>query len=753
MRSTTARRRSQALILGCIVVLAAGWALGTLPRVARAAGVVGTGTPESCTDAAFTAALAGGGLVTFNCGPSLANLIVTEKTVAIDTVIDGGAGVLLSGEVGNRMFTVNAGVSLTLRHLRMTNGRGTNGGAILNYGTLTAEDTFFLGNRAVRGGALYNAAGATASLTRGSIADSITTTTATVSGGAIYSLGTLTLTDFTLQANSAGMHGGGIYSSGTTRLVRSGLWMNRADGSGGGIYAATGRVTLINSTLTGNQAGSNGGGVATSSTASLELRSSTVARNTANAGGGLHIRGSAPDIANTILARNEAWPGIGPDCHGAIVGRGYNLIQNLAACAFAPGSDSTGNLIGADPQLSHSASQSDYWRFHRLEDTSPAREAGHPGAPGTGAWSCPVDDQRRVTRPRSARCDIGAVEMDLTPPISTVTPTPSANGAGWHKTDVTVMIEGRDEPGGSGIVELVVDASGAESFSELLRHTANWSHTFTAEGITTLTYSVSDADNTETEHTLVIRIDKTAPAMTSGPALKFVPGYRLDTAAVPVTLFGWSAVDPSPGAGSNAVQPHVRFDQPPSGLNRYWVQQMLNGGAPQTLTLPAPLAMATVRQLVPGNTYRFQVSAVDAAGNLSAAQFTHSVGLEVFNEEHPTIAYAGAWYRKGHSYAYGGAVKYARAANASATFTFDGTAVAWVSTKGPDRGRARVSIDGGAPFVVDLYASSLQGRRIVFAANDLAPGLHTIEVRVLATPNPSSTGTRVDVDVLARLTT
>jgi len=39
-----------------------------LPHAATAAGVVGTGTPESCTEAALDAALAGGGLVRFNCG-------------------------------------------------------------------------------------------------------------------------------------------------------------------------------------------------------------------------------------------------------------------------------------------------------------------------------------------------------------------------------------------------------------------------------------------------------------------------------------------------------------------------------------------------------------------------------------------------------------------------------------------------------------------------------------------------------------
>ncbi len=44
--------------------------LGSLPWMAslQAAGVVGTGTPGSCTQTALTTALTGGGTVTFNCG-------------------------------------------------------------------------------------------------------------------------------------------------------------------------------------------------------------------------------------------------------------------------------------------------------------------------------------------------------------------------------------------------------------------------------------------------------------------------------------------------------------------------------------------------------------------------------------------------------------------------------------------------------------------------------------------------------------
>jgi hypothetical protein len=60
--------------------------------------VVGGGAPGDCTEAALDAALAKGGVVTFNCGPSPITITVTQaKAIKQDTVIDGGGKVTLSG--------------------------------------------------------------------------------------------------------------------------------------------------------------------------------------------------------------------------------------------------------------------------------------------------------------------------------------------------------------------------------------------------------------------------------------------------------------------------------------------------------------------------------------------------------------------------------------------------------------------------------------------------------------------------------
>lgn len=74
--------------------------------------VVGDGTPESCTSDATLAAIEGGGVVTFDCGPDPVT-ITLERTATIfndtgpDIVIDGGGLVTLSGGGQRRILYMN----------------------------------------------------------------------------------------------------------------------------------------------------------------------------------------------------------------------------------------------------------------------------------------------------------------------------------------------------------------------------------------------------------------------------------------------------------------------------------------------------------------------------------------------------------------------------------------------------------------------------------------------------------------------
>jgi hypothetical protein len=84
-------------------------------------------------------------------------------------------------------------------------------------------------------------------------------------------------------------------------------------------------------------------------------------------------------------------------------------------------------------------------------------------------------------------------------------------------------------------------------------------------------------------------------------------------------------------------------------------------------------------------------------------------------------------------------------AGATAAFTFTGTAVDWVTTTGPGWGRAQVLIDGIDRGVVDLYAPTARWQS-VRTYGGLAPGTHTITIRVLGTRNALATSTNVGID-------
>jgi hypothetical protein len=74
--------------------------------------VVGTGTPQSCTADAFIAAVALGGVITFDCGPNPVEITLDRPAkvfndAADDVVIDGGGLVTLSGGDSTRILYMN----------------------------------------------------------------------------------------------------------------------------------------------------------------------------------------------------------------------------------------------------------------------------------------------------------------------------------------------------------------------------------------------------------------------------------------------------------------------------------------------------------------------------------------------------------------------------------------------------------------------------------------------------------------------
>ncbi|MCB8967418.1 MAG: hypothetical protein H6660_11045 [Ardenticatenaceae bacterium] len=249
------------------------------------AGVVGNGTPASCTEAALTSALTGGGTVTFNCGGAHTITVSSEKTITADTVIDGGGQITLSGGGSTRVLNIQNGAEVTLRHLTIADGNSgsTDGGGVFaeRLSTLTIEDCTFRGNVAFNGGGLAtNGWGAQDDGVVVTIRDStFTQNTATGpglaggghGGGGVYlsggSAGTVENSFF--SANQAA-NGGAIHLLHSNLLVTAVTFTNNiaqnnvGGGGGGAIYmdgtkSMSGEVRIVNATFDGNSTNQLGG--------------------------------------------------------------------------------------------------------------------------------------------------------------------------------------------------------------------------------------------------------------------------------------------------------------------------------------------------------------------------------------------------------------------------------------------------------------------------------------------------------------
>ena len=81
----------------------------------------------------------------------------------------------------------------------------------------------------------------------------------------------------------------------------------------------------------------------------------------------------------------------------------------------------------------------------------------------------------------------------------------------------------------------------------------------------------------------------------------------------------------------------------------------------------------------------------------------------------------------------------------TASFTFRGTSVSWLTARGPAMGKAKVYVDGVLKQTVDSYAKKA-GWNVRRSLTGLTDRVHTVTVKVTGTKRRASTGTTVVVD-------
>jgi hypothetical protein len=366
-------------------------------------------------------ALAGANLVVLAAGPAGATSVGDEASLrsafgnAAETQIDLTADVTLSAVCPNGFVSRNSSTAVVVDghgHTVTQTCMSGDSNVFINLGTgnLTFRNiTITGGSSGSNGGGIATNAG-DVSL----IGSTVTGNSAAGGGGvAANSGGTVSLTNSTVRGNDTPGDGGGISASGVTSTNSTISGNTAGSNFGGGIeIPGTGSVSLTNSTVSGNSAATEGGGVLSFD---ITLVYSTVAGNSAPKGANLDVR--SLDTLTSFGSVVALPAGGGGNCFfeqgQSTTSNGYNWDDD-GSCGFGAGPGDHSN--GGDPLLGALASNGGSTQTRLplpgsgLIDAIPTASCQADGASGI------TTDQRGVTRPQGAGCDIGAVEVEVSAP-------------------------------------------------------------------------------------------------------------------------------------------------------------------------------------------------------------------------------------------------------------------------------------------------------------------------------------------------
>jgi S-layer homology domain len=369
------------------------------------------------------AGAAGGGL--YNAGEAeLTDTTVTDNTAIAGQGNSSGGGIASGSSIGPSSAAVPAASTppgLTLTRVTVTDNAATEGGGValaaspvrpteVTPGQTTIDESTIADNEACFGGGIA------------SDLAPLAITNSTISGNQAKANG-----DNDILCPGDGNNGGGIWANGALTVTNSTVSGNSAEDSGGGFYLSGtigggAPVMITYSTVTGNHADTDadesvdGGGGIFYSYLQTQATPALVAQEVT--------------INSSIVAGNTG-PAGEEDCDGTVGSNGHNLVGQGTGCP----SSGTGDLTTSDIATVLNTTLADNGgptKTHALVKDSPALDAGDPATCTEIAQS---RDQRGITRPVGAGCDIGAYEAALlTLTVQTegngtvaVSPTPSSS--------------------------------------------------------------------------------------------------------------------------------------------------------------------------------------------------------------------------------------------------------------------------------------------------------------------------------------
>ena len=291
---TTKPTNHRTLLILTIAALLIAAAIAQSPFARAADFTAATETELAAAITAANAAGAGNHTITLTADITLSAPLPALNNTAGAILIDGGSHTLNANGTATAL-AIMPGATAAIENLTITGGAGNSGpdkhsgGGIFNMGTLTVTDSEISDNMAVHGAGIMNA------------------------GGEKGSSAALTLTRVTLSGNAATGAGGALANHGNSHtaaatIIDSKFIDNSAVQYGGAIsnngLVGTADLTITNSTLSGNSANLGGGlfNNGNSGQAIATLTRVTVSGNTGNdTGGGLFNNGNSGTATVTLV--------------------------------------------------------------------------------------------------------------------------------------------------------------------------------------------------------------------------------------------------------------------------------------------------------------------------------------------------------------------------------------------------------------------------------------------------------------------
>lgn len=300
--------------------------------------VIGNGTAQSCTSDAVVAAVAKGGIITFNCGPDPITITMTQTAKIFNDrgpkiVIDGGGKVTLSGGGKVRILyqnTCDAAQKYTTTHCQDQ-----------DHPQLTVQNLTFVDGNAKGlspggGGAIFASGGRFKVVNSRFFRNVVDDTGPDIGGAAVRVLQqSMGLPAYVVSSTfggegglgNSGSNGGGLSSIGVSYTVLNSLFAQNAaigiganpprsgtpgGGSGGAIYCDGNlfTLTLCGVKMTGNTAKEGGGAiffVSNNRTGSLIIKDSLLSGNpsqgfeTAGYKGIFFLGSGTPQVTNSTI--------------------------------------------------------------------------------------------------------------------------------------------------------------------------------------------------------------------------------------------------------------------------------------------------------------------------------------------------------------------------------------------------------------------------------------------------------------------